>query len=124
VKTESLEAGTMISRLSENVSNFNIMGWGQTEPDMLRGMTNGITGLGKYHDETYQTLVSDALKTTDPAERTKIYFQAAQKMLADCACVPLWTDLAVVATRAEVKGYKLVSFNFGMGVLDDVTIEE
>lgn len=123
VNTEILEVGTLLARLPENVSNFNLMGWGQTDPDMLRGMTNGTWGLGRYHDEQFQKLVSDALKTTDRDERTELYFGAAKKLLADAAAVPLWTNLAFIATRADVKGYKLVPFNFNMGVLEDVSIE-
>src|SRR5262249_10357286 len=45
VNLQTLEGGTMLAGLSKNTSDLNLMGWGQTEPDMLRGMTNGTWGL-------------------------------------------------------------------------------
>lgn len=124
VSIELIEPGTYLARLSENISNFNITGWGQPEPDMLRGMTNGTWGLGRYRDEVYQRLVSDALKTTDPAERTEIYFEAAKKMLADAAMVPLWTGLTVMAVHSDIKDFAQGPFYPSSGVWEDVYIED
>lgn len=124
VSIELIESATFLAQLSENVSNLNLLGWGQPEPDMLRGMTNGTWGVGRYRDEQYQTLVSDALKTTDPAERTEIYFEAAKKMLADAAMVPLWTQLTVMAVRSEVKDFAQGPFYPSSGVWEDVYVED
>ena len=107
VNLQLQEVGTFLARLPENISDLNFMGWGQTEPDMLRGMTNGTWGVGRYRTEACQKLVTDALKTTDPAERTELYFAAAKLMLADAALVPMYTPLTPVAVRAEVKGLKM-----------------
>lgn len=123
VNVELVESGTYLSRLSENISNFNLTGWGQPEPDMLRGMTNGTWGLGRYRDEDYQTLMTAALQTTDPAERTEIYFAAGKKMLADAAMVPLWTALTVMALRSDVKDFQQGPFYPSSGVWEDVYIE-
>src|SRR5262249_22984188 len=101
VNLQTLEGGTMLAGLSKNTSDLNLMGWGQTEPDMLRGMTNGTWGLGRYRDQQTQTLLTQALETTDRAKRTDLYFQAAQKMLADAAIVPLWSPLFALAARSQ-----------------------
>src|SRR5262249_46202871 len=107
VRLELQEVGTFLGRLPDNVCDLNFMGWGQTEPDMLRGMTNGTWGVGRYRTEACQTLVTDALKTTDRAKRTELYFEAAKLMLADAALVPLYTPLPVIAVRSDVKGLKM-----------------
>jgi peptide/nickel transport system substrate-binding protein len=105
VTLESHDYGSWASGIANNVPDIDMNGWGQTEPDMLRGMTNSAgNALGRYNDEETQTYLTQALETTDRAERTELYFNAAKKMLADCALVPLWSDLAVTAARKEVQG--------------------
>lgn len=118
---ELFENATYLGRLPENVNDMNITGWGQPEPDMLRGMTNGTWGLGRYRDAEYQGYVTDALKTTDRTERANLYFEAAKKMLADAASIPLWSPRAVFAVRSDVKGVALGTQN--TVVYEDVTIE-
>jgi peptide/nickel transport system substrate-binding protein len=122
VNIELVESGTYLGSLPENKQDFNLTGWGQPEPDMLRGMTNGTWGVGRYRDETYQNLMTQTLQTTDRAERTELYFEAAKKMLADAAIVPLWSPRAVFAVRSNVKGVKLGTQN--TVIYEDITIEE
>ncbi len=100
----------------------NISGYGVEEPDMLRQMTHTNWGIGRYHDEQYQTLVSNALETSDPAKRTEFYFEAAKKMLADAAMVPMYSSLAVAALRSRVKNYRM-GHTHSWGIYEDVSIE-
>ena len=106
VKIELMEVATLLARLVENVSDFDLMGWGWPEPHIMKMMVESESGVGRYKDETYHGLVDAATKTSDLAERTDLYFQASQKMLADAAMIPLWTVLEVVGVRSEVKDYK------------------
>ena len=48
----------------------------------------------------------EAARVTDQESRSALYFQAAQKMLADVAMVPLWSTLTGTGVRAELKDYK------------------
>lgn len=121
VNIEILE--NAISRLTENVHHFNFMSFSVPEPDVIRLITNYPWGLGHYKDETYQGLVNDALKTTDHAERTAIYFEASKKMLADAAIIPLWTPLPITAIRSSVKNYKMGKI-YSQGMYGDVYVEE
>lgn len=107
VNLETMEVATLLARLKENVSDLDLMGWGWPEPDILSMMTDTEGGIGLYHDEEYQKLVVQARTTSDLAERTALYFDAAKKMLADAAMVPLWTYLEATAIRSSVKNFKL-----------------
>jgi peptide/nickel transport system substrate-binding protein len=104
VKTLLQDVATWIAGLPNNAWDLDVCGWGQTEPDMLRGMTNSSWGFGWYRDEQYQQLVTQALQTTDRTKRTELYFEAAKQALADAAIVPFFSPLDVLAVRAGVKG--------------------
>lgn len=106
VELQLMELGSLLAELPNNTSDLNFMGWGQTEPDLLRGVTNKGWGVGRYQDEECQGLLTRALETTDRAERTELYFEAQKKMLADVALIPLYNDLLVLATQANVGGFK------------------
>jgi peptide/nickel transport system substrate-binding protein len=108
IKTELdvLDAGTWIATKDNGDWNLNLEGWGWPEPNLLKMIAESVGGMGDYHDETYMTLLDKATQTSVQAERTDFYFQAAQKMLADAAIVPLWSDLSARAVRKEVKDFK------------------
>ena len=109
VKLTTMEVATLLGRLGKDgdTSNFDLMGWGWGEPDLLYMMTDTTSGVGYYHAEDYRKLVTQARQVSDLPQRGKLYFQAAQVMLKDCAMVPLWSDLTVTAARKEVKDFKL-----------------
>lgn len=104
-----LEVGTMLAQLPEGANNANIMGVGWPEADIMWIMASDIGwGMGNYRPTEYIDLLAKARTTTDQAERKRLYFEAQKIALADCACVPLWTDLdAIIGIRDEVKNFKL-----------------
>lgn len=125
VSTELIEVGTLIARLPENICDFNLMAYGgNPEPDVMRLMTTRGWGFGHYQDEQYQTLVTQALETTDRAERTELYLEAAKKALADAALIPLWSSQKFTAIRSTIKNYMLEPKNPDWGVYNDVYVEE
>jgi peptide/nickel transport system substrate-binding protein len=111
------------SQLGENIHDFNFTSFSLPEPDVIRVITDYDHCLGRYKAEEYQNLVGEALKTTDRAERTAIYFEAQKKMLADAAMIPFWTPLRITAVRPEVKNYKMGKI-YNNGLYEDVSIED
>lgn len=107
VKIETMEIATLFARQAENISDFDLMSWGWPEPHLMKMMTQDVAGIGLYRDPDYQALVDEAARVTDQAERSALYFQASQKMLADAALVPLWTTMGATGARAELKDFKL-----------------
>ncbi|MGB3328146.1 MAG: ABC transporter substrate-binding protein, partial [Thermomicrobiales bacterium] len=106
VKVETMEIATLLARQPENVSDFDVMSWGWPEPHLMKMMVDGEGGLSSYHDPDYLALVDEAARVTDQESRSALYFQAAQKMLADVAMVPLWSTLTGTGVRGELKDYK------------------
>src|SRR5262249_20919372 len=81
VKIEVLDEGTFLAKLGQGVSDFDLAGFSWPEPHILKLMTETDFGIGYYKDPDYQNLVAQAAVTTDPAERTRLYFDASKKML-------------------------------------------
>ena len=112
---------TFFARLPEGVPNLDLIAYGWPEPDILSMITDTGMGIGNYHDEEFRTLVAEARTTSDLGERSRLYFEAMKKMLADAAMIPLWTGLGVVAVRSEVKNFKLGPQ--GIFVYEDAYVE-
>ncbi|HLI50795.1 MAG TPA: ABC transporter substrate-binding protein, partial [Thermomicrobiaceae bacterium] len=109
VKLTTMEVATLLGRLGQDgdTSNFDLMGWGWGEPDIMYMMTNTTSGIGYYHAEDYRKLVTQARTISDLDQRAKLYFQASQVMLKDCAMVPMWSAWSATATGKGVQGFKL-----------------
>lgn len=107
VKIETMEIATLLSRLPENVCDFDLMSWGWAEPHIMKMIVDGDAGIGLYRDEEYLALVDEAARTTGQDERSELYFKANQQALADVAAVPLWTALSATGVRAELIDFKL-----------------
>ena len=122
VKIETMEVATLLARLKENVSDIDLMGWGWPEPDILSMMTETESGIGLYRDPQYRDTVLQARRTADLGERSRLYFEAMKKMLADAAMIPLWTNLEIFAVRSEVKNFKLGPQ--ALRVYEDAYVEE
>ncbi len=107
INIEVMEIGTMIARLPEGVHDIDLVGVGWPEPDILHLISSFPFGLGQYRVDEYMDAITEARQVSDLEERKALYFEAQKIALADAAAIPLWTDLAVIMTRAEVKGFHL-----------------
>jgi peptide/nickel transport system substrate-binding protein len=123
VEVVVLEGGAYNDGLANDENNLNLSSFSVPEPDVLRLITNVNHGLGRYKDEQFQTLVGEAQRTIDRAERTELYFEASKRMLADAAMIPLWTPLEFTTVRGAVQGYH-TQLTYNHGVYEDVWIEE
>lgn len=105
VKIETMEIGTLLARLVENVSDFDLMSWGWPEPHLLKMMVEAEAGLGRYKAAAYHSLVNEAATVTDQSARTELYFEASKTALTDVAAIPLWTQQAATGIRSELKDF-------------------
>ena len=119
---ETLETATFLAQLTEATQDLNLLQFSWPEPDILYLMTDTDFPIGRYRDETFRGLVTEARRVSDLDERSRLYFEASQKLLADAAMVPLWSPQTVVALRSEVGGVTLNPY--GAVVPSDLTIEE
>lgn len=106
INLEVLEIGTMIARLPENAHNLDVIGVGWPEADILQIMNDLAWGVGQYKPTDYVDAITAARQTNDLDERKALYFEAQQLALEDVMAIPLWTDLAVIMTGANVQGFK------------------
>jgi peptide/nickel transport system substrate-binding protein len=109
VAFEAMESATFLARVVEPDSphNLDLSAWGWAEPDLLYLMSTVNGGFGQYRPEEYMALLNEARVISDWEQRLALYFEAMQKVLADAAMVPLWTQLVTNGVRQEVQGFKL-----------------
>ncbi|MCA9834819.1 MAG: GntR family transcriptional regulator [Thermomicrobiales bacterium] len=117
---EVMPAGEMIARAPGSDADLFLSTCGWSEPDLIYLMTNTEFGVGLYRDPAFQSLVIQARQTIDREHRASLYFEAEKKMLADVALIPLVTYIGVVATRKEVRDFRLGPQ--GVFVLDDAYV--
>ncbi|MGQ9477606.1 MAG: ABC transporter substrate-binding protein [Candidatus Bipolaricaulia bacterium] len=130
VNVNVLEWGTYVQRMSEGSLGFFLLGWYPDfiDPDnyLAPWLTESPEGLGTYLNQAtsgydkacydqFVDLLEGAKATTDIAARTAKY-EAAQRLLADCAVmIPLWQNntQAYAIAQKNVKGIVLdASMNF------------
>jgi peptide/nickel transport system substrate-binding protein len=130
VNVQVLEWGTYVQRMSEGSLGFFLLGWYPDfiDPDnyLAPWLTESPEGLGTYLNratsgydkacyDQFVDLLEGAKETTDIAARTAKY-EAAQRLLADCAVmIPLWQNntQAYAIAQKNVKGIVLdASMNF------------
>jgi ABC-type transport system substrate-binding protein len=61
-------------------------------------------------------LITEARQTSVLEERKELYFEAQKLALEDVMAVPIWTDLVVLMTSNDVKGFKLGPENINVWV--------
>jgi peptide/nickel transport system substrate-binding protein len=81
----------------------------------------GSNNLSFYADETVHGWLVAARRSTDHAERMKLYAQVQDKVLADAPVVPLMQMPDQRVRRKNVKGYKI--YPVGGEYLHDVSVE-
>jgi peptide/nickel transport system substrate-binding protein len=123
VQVQTLETGTFLATVLDSPANFALSGRGSPEPDVLRSLIDSDYNLITYYqDEQYLDLVTQASVVTDQTERTELYFEAQQKMLADCAWVPLWSQVTAMSVR-DAKGFKLIPLSENVYCYEDMYYE-
>lgn len=122
INIEVMEIGTMIARLPEGVHDIDLVSVGWPEPDILHLISSFPWGFGQYRVDAYMDAITEARQVSDLDERKALYFEAQKVALADAAAIPLWTTLAVILTRAELKGHFLGPDNINVWV--DAWVED
>ena len=75
-----------------------------------------------YKSDAASKLVHDAVATTDPAERAKLYSQLQQLTMDDAVSVPLVIPPQLTAVSDQVQGFKTIPA--GWWLLQDVCLAQ
>lgn len=107
LRIETYDAGKYVDNARRRVADLHLDTCGWPDPDFLYLLTQGEFGIGLYRDSSFQELVLEARRTTDLSVRADLYFEAAKRLLADAAMIPIATYIGTVATRRTVQNFKL-----------------
>jgi peptide/nickel transport system substrate-binding protein/oligopeptide transport system substrate-binding protein len=118
IKSSSIDYCGLISLIySLNVPQIFGIAWIADYPDpqdwlSLQFGKAAINNLGDVNIPTANALMAQADQEVDPAERTVLYNQAEQLLVADVAWIPVGQSLAYYEVRSSVTGFALTGLGY------------
>ena len=117
VNIEILENSAMVAKCGGAESEAGLGWWvANAEPDNTYSpwFSRSLIGAGGYNWSSYdsdeiETLMAQALRVSDPAERQAFYSQINDFVSEHAIVWPLYSEDGMVATRANVDGIVLYS---------------
>ncbi len=112
-RVSTFEWGEYLRRLASGSHQAALMGWSadNSDPDNFLGTLLSCTGVhtqqnpANFCDARYQALVDSALRTTDRAQRARLYAQAQQRFHLLLPWVPMAHTTLLVPMSVRVRGY-------------------
>jgi peptide/nickel transport system substrate-binding protein len=109
VEYQALEGGVFNDALENDEMDLTFASYGWGDPDYVwwvgndSGIQPGIYGL--YNPE-YEQKAAEGWNYSEIDQRSAVYLEASELMLADPPMVPLWSIIPVLGARQEVKGFR------------------
>lgn len=110
----SYEWGEYLNRSKKGEHDTVLLGWtgDNGDPDNFLYVLLGCDAVGgsnraQWCDEEFNNLLLDAKKTSDKAERTKLYEEAQQVFKREAPWITVAHSVVYEPIRQEVKGYKI-----------------
>jgi oligopeptide transport system substrate-binding protein len=90
IEWQTMEWGALLNRLDQNPPHLFRMGWGTDypDPDNLLRVSSHIR-MTRWQNETYASLVEEARRISDHAERIKRYRAADKILMEEAVVVPI-----------------------------------
>lgn len=108
IVTMSLAASEELARQGEN--NLTFMDWRGTDPDILtvhyHSSNIGGWNMGYFDNPELDQLLDSGRSILDKDERLPIYEQAQMLIMEEAATLPLFNQVAVDATKANISGIR------------------
>jgi peptide/nickel transport system substrate-binding protein len=80
----------------------------ESQPDKPTGAMN----FGYYSNPKVDEFVAKALASTDQKKAIEFWRKANDELILDYACIPTFSKMAIVGTRADIEGYKFRAHYF------------
>jgi peptide/nickel transport system substrate-binding protein len=108
IRTMSLAASEDLARQGKN--NLTFMDWRGTDPDILtvhfHSSNIGGWNMGYFKNDEVDKLLDTARTTVDPQKRLPMYQQAQLLIMQQAATLPLFNQVAVDASKANLQGVR------------------
>ncbi|WP_156299570.1 peptide ABC transporter substrate-binding protein [Streptobacillus canis] len=117
----NVEIVTFKERLNRTKARgFDLLltGWGADYQDPMTFLDLLMSKSGNnaphYYSNEYDTLIANALKTTNREERMKYLFEAERLLAKDVPIIPLYQETQLHLVNEEVKGLEIGSFGIDL----------
>ena len=106
IKREVLEPAAYNEQYGPKTFDLTDWGFSGVDADVLRPHlhTGGFQNASQVSDKALDTILEDAVATSDEAERTELYTQVQQWNAENVAIVPLYVPSMITASSTTVKG--------------------
>ena len=115
---KTIEWGELIKRGKAGEHDLLFMGWSGDNgdpdnfftPQFSCAAVQSGTNFGRFCDAPLDKLITDGKRTSDIAQRTKMYHEAQKIIFEAAPWIPLAYPTAYAITRANISGYKVSPF--------------
>ena len=111
VQVTPLERAAYYDLIRANRYHFNLMWFSSGDPDVLRTLfhSSNVTAFNraKYQVPEVDKMLDDAVATSVPATRIRLYASIQERLLRDAVVVPLVDTITHDAKRTTLRGEHL-----------------